>query len=287
MRITGFKLLKNGNGGIEVDGYDLVETGMGRSAFKDTVKRIRNFPLTTVLKNAVSVLKYPFLVGTEHWRSEYANFMKPDFSAPNRNDEFLNEPNFKRLVSFWESSSVVKCSIDKGVFKISGEVECSMGVVKATIFIEPGTDTSLYSFVEEALVVIRDLVEQTLNLPQIALTTGSEMREIIHRLDPNGEDLDDDLTDEQAFMLMMDSAKKKGYAVMLDDNTLSMITQGIPDEVDDETFMIQATEQVPVDIEPADVASMQTKDEGIFQQEPEVHTESTLVDPEPDEPVVV
>lgn len=279
MRITGFKLLKNGNGGIEVDGYDLVETGMGRSAFRDTVKRTRNFPLTTSLKNAVSVLKYPFLVGTEHWRTEYAIFMKPDFTAPNRSDEFLNEPNFKRLVSFWESTNVVKCSIDKGVFKINGEVECFMGVVKANILIEPGTDTSLYSFVEEALVLIRDLVEQTLSLPQIALTTGTEMREIIHRLDPEGNEPDYDMTDEQAFMLMMDSAKKKGYAVMLDDNTLSMITQGIPDDPDDETFLIGTKEQVPIE-DMADVTSIQTKDEGIFQQEPEIHIE-------PDTEVVV
>lgn len=285
MRITGFKLLKNGNGGIEVDGYDLVETGMGRSAFRDTVKRTRNFPLTMTLKNAVSVLKYPFLVGTEHWRTEYAQFMKPDFTAPNRSDEFLNEPNFKRLVSFWESTNVVKCSIDKGVFKISGEVECSMGVVKANILVEPGTDTSLYSFVEEALVLIRDLVEQTLSLPQVALTSGTEMREIIHRLDPDGDEPDDDLTDEQAFMLMMDSAKKKGYAVMLDDNTLSMITQGIPDDPDDETFLLGAKEQLPQFTEGvedmADVASLQTKDEGIFQQEPEEHAE-----PDPEDAVV-
>ena len=165
---------------------------------------------------------------------------------------------------------MVKCSIDKGTFKISGTIQCSMAVVKADVLVEPGTDTSLYSFVEEALILIRDLVEQTLSLPQVALTTGTEMREIIHRLDPNGNEPDDDMSDEQAFMLMMDSAKRKGYAVMLDDNTLSMITQGIPDSPDDEDiFTLGKHEEVPNEEDVADLASLQTKDESIFQQEPE------------------
>lgn len=275
MKITGFKLLKEGNGGIEVDGYDFVETGIGRTAMKDTIKRTRNFPLTSVLKNAVSVLKYPFLVGTEHWRSEYASYMKPDFSAPLRDERFINDPTFKRLISFWESSNIVKCSIDKGVFKVCGVIACSMATVKADVFISPNTDTSLYSFVEESLNTIRELVDQTLNRPQLALTSGTEMRDIMHRLEPDADDFSDDLSDEEAFLAIMNSAKKKGYSVMLDDNTLSMISQGIPDETDDETFKLTATEQIPVDEpiieESADVASLETKDKGIFQQEPENH----------------
>lgn len=269
MKITGFKLLKNGIGGIEVEGIELAGTSNSHIMFRDSVKRTRKFPLTQTLRLAVQMLNYPFLVGAEYWRTEFARFMKDDYSAPERKGENLNESNFKKLITFWESSKVEKVSIEKGLYKIQGSVEFSMCVVKATVLIDPNDDHSLYSFVEETLSDIVKLIEQTITAPQAGLGTGEEIREIVSRISSSSDDeIPDDMSDEEAYLHMMKTAQKKGYGIVMNDNMLAMISEGIKhteEEDEPETFKLDAGDEP--DDEPAEVVSATTKDESIFKDE--------------------
>lgn len=272
MKITGFKLLKDGKAGIEVEGVDLVESGVNKVMFRDNVKRTRNFPLSPQLRNAVNVLRYPFLVGTEYWQSTFASYMKEDFSRPDRKDMFINSPDYKRLINMWDSVTIQRCVIENGSYKVTGELNCEMSIVKAVVLIHSDNDHSLYSFVQEALTNIVDMIDQTLSLPQIAIGGGQAIREIIEGM--HGEDIPDDMTDEEAFITMVRTAQKKGYGIVLDDNSLAQLTIGLGEGEDENDIpqipiLPQFTETEEDLTEVATVVSSETSDEGIFQQQPE------------------
>lgn len=222
MKITGFKVLKGGMGGIKVDGIDLVESGTDRAMFKDTVSRTRTFPLSLQLRNAIAVLNYPFLVGTEHWRQEFAEYMRDDFSSPDRKKGNPMEKTFKTLISFWDSAKIVQCTVEKGNYKITGEVACEMCTIKAIVNVIPSNEYSLYSFVESAIVEIVRLVEQTITTPQLALNTAEQIREVYDKVaSDDDEKFFDNMDAGDAYLMLMRTAKKKGFGIVLDDNLLA------------------------------------------------------------------
>jgi hypothetical protein len=263
MKITGFKVLKGGIGGIEVKGIDLVNTGVAHAMFKDEVSRIRKFPLNVQLRNSIVSLNYPFLVGTEHWRSEFAAYMQTDFNRLNRRDEYVLLEPFKRLVTLWEACNILKCELQKESYKITGQILFDSCTIQATVLISPDDDHSLYSFVDERLCDIVKLIDQHLNLPQNALGTGADIREMIHKIsNAEEDDIADNLTIEEAYVSLMKTASKKGYSVVMDDNMLSLLSHNIPDtEVEDDVMKL-------TNVVDAEKVSDETKDGSIFQQEP-------------------
>jgi hypothetical protein len=303
MKITGFTLIKGGTAGISVEGIDLVASGNDRAMFKDDLKRTRKFPLTVQLRKAIAVLNYPFLVGTEHWKPEFAQRMREDFSSPDYKSDPA-EKIFKTLNSFWQSTQITKCAIDKGNYKITGEIACQMCTIKATVSVAPDNDHSLYSLVQDALENIVRMIDQTLNLPQLALGTTDEIREIYNQVSKDTEDtLDEGMNPDDAFLSLMKLAQGKGYGIVLDDNMLGQLAAHVPDEdaamMGGSTFKIDedlpeldealgldpeaqiqfendlAMEQIEIEnaqaFDTAKIKSMQTKDPSIFVQEPEEH----------------
>ena len=280
MRITGFKLLKGGIGGIEVTGVELVDSGASKVMFKDDVTRIRRFPLSVPLRNAIAALNYPFLVGTEYWQKSYVKFMREDFSRPNRDDKFIGDPTFVELVSFWDACKMNKCTFEKGMYKMTGEFDFDISTVKAVVSIASGDDNSLYSFVEETLQSIVEMIDQALHLPQLALGTGEEIRGILHEFSQKEEDeLPEAMSRDDAYMELMRRASKKGYGIVMDDNMLSLMAENVPGEDDDtELDKLMGTkgnapkgiveEFVQFNESAEDIVSMTTKDGSIFIQEP-------------------
>jgi hypothetical protein len=257
MKITGFKLLKKGTAGIEVEGVDMVDGGDHKTMFLDGVKRTRNFPLSMAIRKAVQCLNYPFLVGTEHWDIGFAQFMKDDFTGP---DKKLYDPKqqlSKRLSSFWDSCQIVSCQLEAGNrYKIIGEIYCSLCTVKATVVIEEASDSSLHSFVDEAIGKIMDLVQETLSLPMAALAGSSNIRDLFNEMsDPDEQGEADDMSDDEAFVAMMTKARTKGFGIVLDDNSLSQFALNAP-QFDKE----DRTEPM------ATVTSPETKEPGIFRE---------------------
>lgn len=239
MKITGIKLIKNGAAGIEVEGIDLVSSGNERAMFKDDVKRTRRFPLSLQLRNAINVLNYPFLVGTEHWKPEFAQRMKDDFSGPNYKDGDPTEKLFKTVTSFWQSTQITRVTMEKGNYKLAGEIACQMCTVKATVSVAPDCDHSLYSYVQDALNHIVELVDQTLNLPQLAIGSPEEMRAIYSQISKNEDDyIPEDADPNEAFLQLMQTAGKKGFGIVLDDNMLAQLAEHT-DEEDNEDDTIK------------------------------------------------
>ena len=275
MKVTGFKLLKDGKAGMEVEGIDFVDSGINKVLFKDGFKRTRHFPLSLDLRTAVNVLKYPFLVGTEHWQGFFGPYMREDYLRPDHRQEYVDNPAYLQLKNMWDATSIQRCTIEGGSYKITGELRCDMCLVKATVVVNADDDHSLYSFVQEALVVIMNMIDQTLNVPQMAIGGGAAIRGIIQEM--HGQEIPDGMSDQDAFIVMMRTAQSKGMGIVLDDNSLAQLAAGIEDE--DLTQEVQQMPEekqemdnrkiyeIPAEDE-AEVVSETTKDESIFKQEP-------------------
>jgi hypothetical protein len=260
MKINGFKLLKKGTAGIEVEGIDVVDSGDHKTMFLDGVKRTRNFPLSMAIRKAVQVLNYPFLVGTEHWDVGFAQFMKDDYSGPDKKLYDPKEPLSKRLASFWDSCQILSCKMEAGNrYKIIGEIYCNLCTVKATVTIEEASDSSLHSFVDEAIGKIMDLVQDTLSLPMAALGSPSDIRQIFDELsDVDEKGGSDSLSDDEAFVAMMSKARTKGFGIILDDNSLSQFALNVQNMEKEESDNTESTNAV--------LGSLETKEPSIFKE---------------------
>lgn len=306
-------MIKGGTAGISVEGIDLVSSGNERAMFRDDLKRTRKFPLSMQVRKSITVLNYPFLVGTEHWKPEFAQWMQDDYSAPNYKEGNPSEKVFKTLTSFWQSTQITKCTIDKGNYKLTGEIACQMCTIKATVCVAPDSDHSLYSYVQDALNNIVEMIDKTLNLPQLALGSTEEIREIYDQVSKDEEDtLEDGMDPNDAFLSLMKLAQGKGYGIVLDDNMLGQLAEHVSEgeggEQDDEgAFKIGDTEDPELDevleLDPqvqeqfeqdlaeeglTEIKSLQTKDESIFQQEAEEHLSDEFdgVDIDPDNELI-
>jgi len=138
--------------------------------------------------------------------------------------------------------------------------------------IEEASDSSLHSFVDEAIGNIVKLVQETLALPLAAIGNPTQVRELFKELSgPDEEDSIDDLDPDEQFLSMMKQARKKGFGIMLDDNLLSQFALELPIEEDDDSKVFSLEDHGgPIDQlsdankDFAIVASMETKEPTIF-----------------------
>lgn len=164
LKITKFKLIDLGEGGIHIEGQENVIISENYQVV-DTITRTRKLIIPQAITDVVQQMKYYFLNCTGHWMSPFNAYydMTNHMLLPNEEDENgVVKKGQLMLRDLWSKTSITGLSYREGGFVITGTIEAVEGkkTVINTPFITEEDDLSFYiSAMDKMKLCVTDIIK--------------------------------------------------------------------------------------------------------------------------------
>ena len=205
MKISKFKLLNRGDGGVRIEAVEGRRNG--NSVFLDKVIRERDVPVHSSLKSKLQELKYFYLVLTRHWVSPYNQYFDMETYIPkpaSGEEQSKGEQSFRNI---WNDSFITGFTIKPDGFVITGIIEVVLGK-KVGIPTPYITDEDDYSFYIETVAKIEEIIEVIVEQYRSNALPDAESNYV--------EAKDDKATLEELTGRMLDDFQERGMIIMVD-----------------------------------------------------------------------
>ncbi len=208
MKITKFKLLREGREGIEIEAKEYL--GQGKWKVVDEVKRKRTLPLSDDLLDDIRKLKYFFLNLTGHWIPVYNQFYDPEARTllPVENEPKKIQLHLKDL---WNNTTITGAKAGADGFLLTGKIETVEDKVMglSTPFITADDDIGFFTECSKILDKIAHSISDYVTSVNIPIKQGVE------KLDPEAIT---DKTKEEIAEMVTELFHEKGAIIMMNDN---------------------------------------------------------------------
>jgi hypothetical protein len=217
-KIHSFSLVQEGLAGVKAD-VDYQGIDKKGNTVIDLVKSYhRPLPIPSYLDEALTSLKYYFLITTGHWDFEWDKYLRSDKKPVDASKPLENFEDFKKVMALYEGTKVLSVKYNGSFIVLKGEIR-TVGdkVIKVTspnILEDDDEDINfLFSEFVEKCVAALDSVKTYLASSKGDLMKG---RDFLMRTEksPERRSALESMSDAECEAYMIEELSKKNFLIM-------------------------------------------------------------------------